>query len=216
MTWPAVLCGMLSGLGVTLQIFAGGVILAIPLGTPLAAMRLSRSRLLRFAGGAASMTMRGIPPVVWILLIYYGLKLEIFREYPQGAAILALGIVTAAYVCDAIRAGLDSVPRGQSEAAKALALGWPSTMSQVILPQAFPIILSTTTAYSITLLKNSALASIVAVADLMFHVHAAVLGGMPPLATYFAAGLAYLIVALPLGFLVKWLEARSVIAQVRA
>ncbi|WP_286302021.1 amino acid ABC transporter permease [Microbacterium suwonense] len=192
------------------------MILAILLGMPLAAARRSGSGVLRFAGAGVSMLMRGIPPVVWILLIYYGFKLELFRDYPQGAAILALGIVTAAYVCDAIRAGLDSVPRGQGEAAKALALGWPSTMWQVILPQAFPIILSTTTAYSITLLKNSALASIVAVADLMFYAHAAVMRGMPPLATYFAAGAAYLLIALPLGFLVKWLEGRSVIAQVRS
>ncbi|HWL60494.1 MAG TPA: amino acid ABC transporter permease [Microbacteriaceae bacterium] len=207
--------GLLLGLGTTLLIWVGAIVVSLVLGVPLSALRRAEHWAPRLIGGAWAALARGIPPIVWIILVFYGLKFGPFQAFPPLAAMVALGVVNSAYVGDAIRAGLDSVPRGQWEAAKATGLGGVVTMGRVILPQAFPIMLATITAYSITLLKNTALASIIGVSEMLYYAYQAVSTGTNPLVAFLAAGVIYLACTVPLGFLARWIETRSVIAVVR-
>src|SRR5690606_22649333 len=104
--------GLLLGLGTTLLIWVGAIVVSLVLGSPPAALRRADHWAPRLLGGAWAALARGIPPIVWIILVFYGLKFGPFQSFPPLAAMVALGVVNSAYVGDAIRAGLDSVPRG--------------------------------------------------------------------------------------------------------
>lgn len=200
---------VLEGLQVTIQIWLGALALSVILAVPVAALRRSQNHLLKFAGALWVWLARGIPPVAWLIIIYFGLSLGIISEVPVIAAILGLGIVNSAYIGDSIRAGLEAVPHGQREAAQAVSLSGTSAMLRVILPQAVPIMIASAAAYSITLLKNTAIASIIGANELVFYAYNTVQIGAPALSTFFLIGLIYLAFTVPVGFLARWIDAKA-------
>ncbi|MHB1172138.1 MAG: amino acid ABC transporter permease [Lacisediminihabitans sp.] len=206
---------LLDGLWVTLTIWVGAFALSIILAIPVAAARRSQNSLIKFIGAIWVGVARGIPPIIWLLILYYGVSIGPIAGNPILAAIVALGIVNSAYVGDGIRAGLESVPQGQWEAAQAMALPKIVVMFRVILPQAFPIMLASTAAYSIVLLKNTALASIIGVNEMVFYAYTSVQAGIPAVQAFLTIGVVYMIFSVPVGLLARWIEGRSVIATVR-
>lgn len=200
---------ILEGLLITLQIWVGALVLSIILAIPVAALRRSQTPVLKFVGALWVWLARGIPPVAWLIIIYFGLSLGIISEVPVLAAIIGLGIVNSAYVGDSIRAGLDAVPKGQLEAAQAVALSRTTALLRVTLPQAVPIMIASTAAYSITLLKNTAIASIIGANELVFYAYNAVQIGAPAMSTFFIIGLVYLAFTIPVGFLARWIDAKA-------
>jgi His/Glu/Gln/Arg/opine family amino acid ABC transporter permease subunit len=208
MTVPQVL----QGLGVTLELWLGSLALAIILAIPVALGRRSKNR---FAYGFASLWVtiaRGLPPTVWLFLLFFGVKFGPTATSPVIASIVGLGIVTSAYIGDSIRAGLESVEKGQWEACSALALSRPTTYLRVIGPQALPITLAATAAYAISLLKNTAIASIIGANDLVYYANTAVQLGSDAIVTFLFVGIIYLVFTIPVGFLARTIESRTGIA----
>lgn len=124
------------------------------------------------------------------------------------AAIVGLGIVNSAYLGDSIRAGLDSVPPGQWEGAASVALSRRDTLFRVVLPQAVPVMLASAAAYSITLLKNTAIASIIGANEMVFYAYNAVQVGADPLLSFFTIGVVYLLLTVPIGIFARWMDSR--------
>lgn len=199
---------------VTLQIWVGAFFLSAILAIPVAFLRRSQNFFLKFIGGIWAWVARGIPPVAWLLIIYFALSLGIISEVPVYAAIVGLGIINSAYVGDSIRAGLDAVPNGQWEGAASVGLNSWDTMLRVILPQALPVMLASTAAYSITLLKNTAIASIIGANEMVFYAYNAARGEVSTLTAFLTIGIVYLCFTIPVGLFARWLDAKVMRATV--
>ena len=110
---------------------------------------------------------RSIPLLVLLIVVYYALPFVGIRLSPFASAVTALGLVSAAYTAEIFRAGIEAVPHGQFEAAAALGFSNRHTMSDIILPQAIRIVIPPLTNNCINVLKDTALASVVAMPDLL-------------------------------------------------
>lgn len=199
----------------TIGIWIGSVALAFVLSIFVAAGRRSRFALIRGITRVWVALVRGLPPLVWMILLFFGIGYGLLGESPSFAAIVALGIINSAYFGDSINAGLNSVPSGQWDALRALAVPRARGYTKVIIPQAFPIAIASSTAYSISLAKNTAIGSIIGANELMFYGHNVVQSGENGLQVFFLVGLIYLVMTIPFGMLARWVEGRSVIAAVR-
>ena len=145
--------------GTLLLFFAGGVI-AIILGVIVAAMRVSPVPIARSVGAVYVNTVRNTPLTLIFFFFAFGIPLLVdFRVNFTVLAIIALGIYTATYVAEAIRAGVNTVPVGQAEAARALGLTFGQVMSLVVLPQATRSVIPPMMSVLIALLKNTTVAS---------------------------------------------------------
>ena len=184
------------------------MILSLVLAVPVAMLRRSTNPVAKFIGALWAWIARGIPPIAWLIIIYFGLSLGIISEVPVLAAIVGLGIVNSAYLGDSIRAGLDSVPPGQWEGAASVALSRRDTLFRVVLPQAVPVMLASAAAYSITLLKNTAIASIIGANEMVFYAYNAVQVGADPLLSFFTIGVVYLLLTVPIGIFARWMDSR--------
>src|SRR4051794_9008556 len=109
------------GIITTVQVTLGSFAVAVVLGALVTVARRSPVKAVRIAGGIYVAVLRGVPPVAWLLMAYYGLG-EVVSLPPLGAAVVALGLVGAAYMAEIYRAALEAVPQGQVDAADALAL----------------------------------------------------------------------------------------------
>ena len=199
---------ILEGLWITVQIWLGAMVLSLVLAVPVAMLRRSTNPVAKFIGALWAWIARGIPPIAWLIIIYFGLSLGIISEVPVLAAIVGLGIVNSAYLGDSIRAGLDSVPSGQWEGAASVALSRQDTLFRVVLPQAVPVMLASAAAYSITLLKNTAIASIIGANEMVFYAYNAVQVGADPLLSFFTIGVVYLLLTVPIGIFARWMDSR--------
>lgn len=159
---------MLEGAGVTLGIFFLTLLFSVPLGMLAAQGRMSRRRLLRAPVSFYIYIMRGTPLMLQIMFIYFLLPLVLpFRVDRFWAVIFAFTINYAAYFAEIFRSGIQSVPAGQHEAAKVLGYTRGQTFFLILLPQVVKRVLLPVTNEVITLMKDTALASTVAVVDLM-------------------------------------------------
>lgn len=110
---------------------------------------------------------RSIPLLVLLIIVYYALPFVGIRLSPFLSAMTALTLVSGAYTAEIFRAGIEAIPKGQFEASAALGLGYRHTMVDVILPQAVKIVIPPLTNNSINVVKDTALASVVAMPDLL-------------------------------------------------
>ncbi|MGI6403642.1 MAG: amino acid ABC transporter permease [Oscillospiraceae bacterium] len=125
--------------------------------------------LVRLGGGFANLyttVIRGTPVLVQLLILYYGVFKTVPKEYALLVAGLSFGINSGAYVCEIVRAGIQSVEKGQTEAGRSLGLSSRQTMQLVVLPQAIKNILPTLFNEFITLLKETSVAGYIALTDL--------------------------------------------------
>lgn len=155
----------LSGLGNTLIITVGAILIGTVLGMIFCLMKLSKHRALRWPAQVYIDVIRGVPVVVQLLIMY----LVIFTSRdanPVVVAIIAFGINSGAYVAEIFRAGINSVDPGQMEAGRSLGLSQWKTMRYVILPQAIKTCLPTYASEFIVLVKETAVAGYVGIQDL--------------------------------------------------
>ncbi len=131
---------------------------------------------------------------------------------PFQTAVAALTVYTAAYVAEPVRAGLESLSRGQLEAARSLGLSWIQAMRHVLLPQTFATIIPPLGTVFIALTKNTSLASAIAVPELLYQARILESRTFNP-NVLFVAGLMYVALTLPLGALVNHLEHRLSLAR---
>ena len=161
---------LLEGAGVTLQVFAATLVLAVPLGLALALLRLSSVRAASTAVAGYIWLMRGTPLMLQMLFIYFALPFVpvIGIRLPDfPAAIVAFVLNYAAYFAEIFRAGIQSIGNGQYEAAQVLGLSRAQTMRRIILPQMVKRILPPMSNETITLVKDTSLIYVLAMNDLL-------------------------------------------------
>ena len=158
---------LVNGIGVTLKVSLIAVILGVLIGMLIALCNLSNKKLLRFFGGLYTDIIRGTPSVTQLMIIYFVIFASVNLEKWIIAAI-AFGINSGAYVAELIRSGIMSIDGGQMEAGRSLGLGYVQSMRYIILPQAFKNILPALANEFIVLIKETAVAGYVGLADLTY------------------------------------------------
>ncbi|MBP5166958.1 MAG: amino acid ABC transporter permease [Oscillospiraceae bacterium] len=212
---------LLQGLGNTLKITFGAVVLGIAIGVIVAIIRSTWDKTSedmhpgagRFILGAANAVckvyltvIRGTPVVIQLMIIYY----VIFASSNNGVAVamLAFGINSGAYVAEIVRGGIMSVDAGQFEAGRSLGFGYVQTMRYIIIPQAFKTVLPTLANEFIVLLKETAVSGYISVMDLTKGgdiIRGRTFSAFMPL---FAVAIVYLILVMFFSWLVGKLERR--------
>jgi polar amino acid transport system permease protein len=158
---------LLDGLWLTLQLGAASIIAGLALGLVVALLGLYAVKPVRLLMRLYIDIFRSIPLLVLLIVIYYALPFLGLRLSSFASAMTALTLVSGAYTAEIFRAGIEAIPHGQFEAAEALGLNQRQTMFDVILPQAVRIVIPPLTNNSINVIKDTALASVVAMPDLL-------------------------------------------------
>lgn len=191
-----------------LRLFVSALILGTVGGTVLALMRVSKSRTASWGASGFMIVFRGIPALVILYYMFFGLpELGIFLR-PIIAATMGLGIWASVYFGEVIRSGLDSVDFGQQEAAEALGLRRLTYMRRIIIPQSVRPTLPPYLTNAMLLMKMTSLASVVAVLELTAAANRLVSLTFRPLEVYLAVALIYMAVMLALYGLQGYLESR--------
>jgi polar amino acid transport system permease protein len=198
---------LLKGLIVTLQITAAGLALASGFGLVTALMRLSDSVLARLLARLYLELIRNTPLLVQLFFIYFVLS-PVFAISGFASAVLALSLFEGAYASEIIRAGILSIHRGQWEAAFSLGLNTRHTYRLVILPQALRTIAPPLTGQAISLIKDSALVSTIAIYDLAMQGQAIVAETYLVFEIWFTVAAIYLAITLGLSLTVAIMETR--------
>jgi polar amino acid transport system permease protein len=198
---------LLKGLWITLQLGVASIIAGLLLGLALAMARLYAVKPVRFVTRLYIDVFRSIPLLVLLIIVYYALPFVGLRLSPFMSAMSALTLVSGAYTAEIFRAGIEAIPKGQFEASAALGLNGRQTMGDVILPQAVRIVIPPLTNNSINVIKDTALASVVAMPDLLKQAtQAQALAANP--SPLIGAALIYLAFLWPLVALVSRMERR--------
>ena len=172
------LLAMLEGSVTSLEVFALTLLFAIPLALPIAFGRMSKNKLLSGSVNVFLLIIRGTPLMLQLLIVYFGPGLFVrwlesfgytlaFRWDRFTAAIVALSINYAAYFAEIYRGGISSIPKGQYEAAKGLGYKSNQTFFRIVLPQVIKRIIPAMGNEVITLVKDTALVSVIGVAELL-------------------------------------------------
>lgn len=201
------------GFLVTLQLTALGALGALVLGTVLAAMRVSPVPVLRGAGLAYVELFRNFPLPVLAVLCVFGLpKVASTRSFFFYVT-LAVVLYHAAFVCEALRSGVNAVGVGQGEAARALGLPFRQVLTLVVLPQAFRTVVPPLGNVLIALTKNTSVGATVGVLELTRRTNDIITQTVDPLAALVGAASFYLVLTLPSGLLLGRVERRTAFAR---
>lgn len=195
------------GMGVTALLSAAVVAAGVALGLVLAVLRSLQRRPLVLLVVAFADILRALPPLVIIIVFFFGFP---FLELPMSAFTatwLALTLVLAAYAEESIWAGISALPAGQSEAARSTGLTWWQTTRSVVLPQALRLAVPPLTNRILTITKNTALGSVVALSEILNVSQSASSNAGNPTPLVLGAA-AYLLIFLPVVLFARWLETR--------
>ncbi len=195
------------GIVVTFQVTIFAIVFALILGLITGLGRISKNRIINSIASVYVEVVRGIPLLVQLFYIYYALG-RFVRLPDMVAAVIAMSVCYGAYMGEVFRAGIDSIHKGQTEAARSLGFNQSQTMLYVILPQAWRTILPPVGNEFIALLKDSSLVSILAVADMLRRGREFASETFAYFETYTVIALVYLIITLILSKLVSMLEER--------
>lgn len=198
---------LLEGVWVTLQVVAASLLLSLLIGLLVAMLRLTRSPVARGLASLYLELIRNTPLLVQIFLIYFVLA-PILGVERFAAAVLALSLFEGAYASEIIRAGILAIPLGQWEAAASLGMTTPQRYINIVLPQALRNMAPPLTSQGISLIKDSALVSTIAVYDLSMRGQQLVSESFLTFEVWFSVALIYLCLTLSLSAVVRLLEWR--------
>jgi len=198
---------IIKGIPLTFGITGGGILGSIALGLFTSLGQISRQRVIKLIAGIYVELIRGIPLLVQLIFIYFALG-KFFRLEGVPAAIIALSICYGAYMGEIFRAGIQSIPKGQMEAALALGFSRGQAMRLIILPQTVRVILPAIGNEFIAMLKDSSLVSVIALRDILRRGREYVARTFLSLETYALVALVYLVFTLALSKLVAMMEDR--------
>lgn len=201
-TLPSLLRGAL----ITAQLAFVSALIGVVIGTLGGLARVSSRRWLSRLALAYVTLLRAVPLLMTIMFLYYGLPVLGVQLPSLAVAILALAITNGAYVTEIVRSGIQSIDRGQMRAARSLGMSYPMAMRRIILPQALRRVLPPLTNESITLLKNTALVSTIAISELLRAGIDAMTWKANTFSPFAGVVLIYLLLTLPLLALNGWLE----------
>ncbi len=183
------------------------------IGVVVAGFRVSPVPPLRAFGAFYVTTVRNTPLTLHFLLFFFGLTKVGIQFSPFVSAIIVLAAYTGTFVAEAVRAGINSVARGQAEAARALGMTFVQILAVVILPQAVRTVVQPVGSIFSALIRNSSLATIIFVPNLGREVDEIVTRTATYTPVYLGAAVAYLLLTLPTGQVVGWLERRVAIKR---
>ena len=206
-----------AGLLITVEVAVMGMAMALVLGLVVALGALSRSGPARAVAAAWTGLLRGIPLLVFMYWVYYGLSSWLGWSLSSlTAAVLAVGLTGSAYMAEVYRAGITSVDPGQREAALASGLTEGVAFRRVVLPQALRLMLPPTVNVFVGLLKGATIVSVIGVADLLFVSQQIALRTFLPFQVFTAAGAALVAVTAAVAGVAVLLQNRLERGRVRA
>lgn len=214
LSWDVVSSFILKGLVFSVQLTLIAMVGGIALGTVLALMRLSGKKWLVLPASAYVTVLRSVPLVMVILWFFLLIPLLIGR--PMGAelsAIITFTVFEAAYYSEIMRAGIQSVPRGQVQAGYAVGMNYAQTMQLVVLPQAFRNMLPVLMTQTIILFQDTSLVYAIGAYDLLKGFEIAGKNFNRPVETYLVAAVVYFVICFTLSMAVRKLQARIAIVR---
>lgn len=206
---------LLRGLALTLKVAAVSLCLALPLGITVGLCRVARDPGARAFGFVYVEAVRGTPLLVQVMLWYFVLG-KVFDLESFGAAVAALSCFTASYIAEIVRAGIQSIERGQVEAARSLGLTHFQTLRTVVLPQALRRVLPPLASEFIALVKDSSLASVIGLEELTKRAQDVQGRAFLTFEVWIAAACLYLAINVVLSLGVRLLERRLGVAHQEA
>lgn len=211
---------ILSGFWTTIELSLASGVFALIIGTIVAGMRVSPVPIMRAIGTLYVNTFRNTPLTLILLFCGLGLRdtLGLWSHADPNTsgywlAVLGLSVYTGAFVCESLRAGINTVPLGQAEAARSIGLTFSQSLRLVVLPQAFRSVIAPLGSVFIAMIKNTSVALVAgsleaaAVMKQMFDD----VGGTIPVFLGFAIG--YMVLTLPTGYFFGWLAKRMAVAR---
>lgn len=203
----------LGGMGDTVVLTLVSFAIAFVIGVVVAGFRVSPVPPLRVVGSVYVNIVRNTPLLLIFVLFYQGLpKVGILFD-PFPSSIIVLSLYTGTFVAETVRAGINSVAMGQAEAGRSLGMTFPQVLTIVVLPQALRTVVQPLGSIFIALIKNSALATIIAVPNLGRTASVIAVETAEYVPSYVGAGLAYLALTSPSGQVVGWLERKVAIKR---
>jgi len=207
--WSVMLRELAEGMLTSVEIFTLTLLFSLPLGLLVAFGRMSKNFLLRNIIKIYISIMRGTPLMLQLMVVYFGpyyiFGIRLPQSYRFTAVIISFVINYAAYFAEIYRAGIESIPLGQYEAAKVLGYSNAQTFVRIILPQVIKRILPPVTNEVITLIKDTSLAFVIAVSE-MFTQARAIASAQRSVAPYVAAGIFYYIFNYVVAAVMEWFE----------
>lgn len=204
-----------SGFFVTFRLVAISFVIAMVVGTLVAALRVAPVRWLNRVGGLYVETFRNIPLLVLLFVSFAGLRRAGVPITPWVAGTASLGLYTAAYIAEALRSGVFAVGRGQIDAALSLGLTYPRVLRRIVLPQAFRTVIPAVGSLVIAMIKNSAIigVSLLALGDLMKEARIIQAATFQTNEVFFWAAVGYLILTGAATVAFRYLEHRYAIRR---
>ncbi len=205
---------LVGGLGATLAVSLCAIVLSVILGALVAIAGLSKVRMLHRASRVYVELFRSIPLLVLLLWVFYGLPVVLGLQlgvFATGVLSLALG--DSAFEAEVFRAGIQSVPKGQLEAAKSIGLSWSQQMRLVVMPQAIKVILPALGNQFVYVMKMSSLVSVIGLEELTRRSNELNVSEYRPLEIYTFLVLEYLVLIVFVSWLVRRLERRMATAH---
>jgi His/Glu/Gln/Arg/opine family amino acid ABC transporter permease subunit len=196
---------LLKGALWTIIFSASSEIMGILFGLTTAIIRVTKVKVLSQIAVIYVDLFRGTPLLMQIIFVYYALPYVGINLPAPLAGIVALSINSGAYVSEIFRAGIESIDKGQTEAARSLGMSYMQTMRYVVIPQTMKRVLPPLTNEFVALIKDSSLLSVIAISELMRTAKEMMTWKMNP-SSLTAAAILYLIITIPLTRLVSYLE----------
>ncbi|WP_206696901.1 ABC transporter permease [Marinomonas algicola] len=212
---------LLQGAVITVELAFASLIVGLILGLLGASAKLSSIKVLQWIANTYTTIIRGIPELLTVLIIYFGATSVLmgiaswfgYEEYieigPFVAGVTALGLTFGAYATEVFRGALQSIPKGQHEAATALGMGNVRKFYRVILPQVWRVALPGLGNLFLVLLKDTALVSVVGLDDIMRKANIAVSSTKEPFLFYSAAACMYLVLTIVSMVVVHYMEKKA-------
>ncbi len=204
-----------SGFWVTCRLVAISLVIAMSVGTLVAAVRVAPSVWLNRIGGVYVEFFRNIPLLVLLFISFAGLRRAGVPISPWVAGTASLGLYTAAFIAEALRSGVFAVGRGQIDAALSLGLTYPRVLRRIVLPQAFRTVIPAIGSLVIAMIKNSAIigVSLLAIGDLLKNARIVNSRTFDTNAAFFWAAVGYLLMTVAVTVVIRKLETRYTIKR---
>lgn len=215
MDWSVIPANMdifIEGVLLTLEISFYALLLSLPIGILFGLGRISKNKIIFTISSIYVEVMRGVPLLVLLLWIFFVLG-QFLNLGSYFSAILGLSMFSGAFVAEIVRSGIQSVPKGQMEAARSSGMSYVQAMRFIILPQAFRRVLPPLASQFIILIKDSSLVSTVAVVDLTLNAKNLVATTFKSLEIWTFVALLYLVMTFSLSLLVRYMEKRLKVSE---
>jgi len=198
---------LMLGAWFTIKISFIALIFSLPIGIIVGFGRIAKNPVIRFLAGAYVEIMRGVPLLVLLMWIYIGLG-DVVNVETTVAAVIGLATFNGAFLAEIFRAGVQAVPKGQMEAARASGMTSAQAMRYIILPQAVRRIMPPSASQFIMLIKDSSLISVIGGVDLMLKGKNLLATTLKPLEIYTAIAVIYFIMTFVLSLVIRYFEKR--------